>query len=95
MHDIDLAIWYAGQPVRQVYSLNGTYSDIGIEAPDVVEILMGFKDRCLASVHLDFFQRPRRRQIELIGTDSASSNSAVDRCSVRVYEGQGRVEQKS
>jgi predicted dehydrogenase len=88
MHDIDLAIWYAGQPVRQVYSLNGTYSDIGIEAPDVVEILMGFKDRCLASVHLDFFQRPRRRQIELIGTDGVIlvEFARWDRCSVRVYE---------
>ncbi len=88
MHDIDLAIWYAGQRVRQVYSLNGTYSDIGIEAPDVVEILMGFKDRCLASVHLDFFQRPRRRQIELIGTDGVIlvEFARWDRCTVRVYE---------
>jgi predicted dehydrogenase len=88
MHDIDLAIWYAGQPVRQVYSLNGTCSDIGIEAPDVAEILMGFQDRCLASVHLDFFQRPRRRQIELIGTDGVVlvEFARWDRCTVRVYE---------
>ncbi len=69
MHDVDLAIWFAGQPVRSVSALHGTYSDIGIEAPDVVEILMGFEDRCMASIHLDFFQRPRRRQIELIGTE--------------------------
>ncbi len=88
MHDIDLAIWYASQPVRQVYSLHGTYSDLGIEAPDVVEILMGFQDRCLASVHLDFFQRPRRRQIELIGTDGVIlvEFARWDRCTVRVYE---------
>ena len=67
MHDIDLAIWYAGQRVRNVHCVCGRYSDIGIEAPDVVEILMAFEDRCVATVHLDFFQRPRRRQIELIG----------------------------
>ena len=29
---------------------------------------MGFEDRCLASVHLHFFQVPRRRRMELIGT---------------------------
>jgi predicted dehydrogenase len=69
MHDIDLALWFAGQPVRAVHSVYGSYSDIGIEAPDVVEILLDFPDRCVGSVHLDFFQRPRRRNLELIGTD--------------------------
>src|SRR5205085_7137903 len=67
MHDIDLALWFANQPVREVKAIYGSYSDMGIQAPDLVEILIDFEDRCLASVHLDFFQRPRRRQIELIG----------------------------
>lgn len=69
MHDIDLALWYAGQRVREVHAVFGTFSDIGIQAPDLVEILMRFEDRCAATVHLDFFQRPRRRQIELMGVD--------------------------
>jgi len=88
MHDIDLAIWYAGQPVRSVHALHGTYSDIGIEAPDLVEILMGFEDRCLATVHLDFFQRPRRRQIELIATGGVITVEFArwDRCTVSIYE---------
>ncbi len=88
MHDIDLAIWYAGQPVRTVHAIQGSYSDIGIEAPDVVEILMGFEDRCLASVHLDFFQRPRRRQIELIGTEGVIvvEFARWERCTVSVFE---------
>ena len=69
MHDIDLAVWFADQPVRTVHAVSGTYSDIGIQAPDVVEILIDFADRRVASIHLDFFQRPRRRSLELIGTD--------------------------
>jgi predicted dehydrogenase len=69
MHDLDLALWYANQPVRSAKGLFGGYSDIGIDAPDLVEILIDFDDRCMATVHLDFFQRPRRRQIELIGTE--------------------------
>jgi len=68
MHDLDLALWYANQPVREVHAVHGTFSDIGIEAPDLVEILLRFEDRCAATVHMDFFQRPRRRQMELIGT---------------------------
>jgi predicted dehydrogenase len=67
MHDIDLALWYAKQPVRKVKAFSGRYSDVEIDAPDLAEILIDFQDRCMATVHLDFFQRPRRRQIELIG----------------------------
>ncbi|MHB8277078.1 MAG: hypothetical protein ACYDIA_05440 [Candidatus Humimicrobiaceae bacterium] len=29
---------------------------------------MPFENRCMATVPLDFFQSPRRRQIEIIGT---------------------------
>lgn len=68
LHEIDLAVWYAGAPVRRVLAMSGNYSDIGIQAPDLAELLIEFDNRTLASVHLDFFQRPRRRQTELIGT---------------------------
>jgi predicted dehydrogenase len=88
MHDLDLAMWYAGQPVRRLHCVHGTYSDIGIESPDVVEFLLEFEDRCTASVHLDFFQRPRRRQMELIGTKGVITVEFArwDRCTVALYE---------
>jgi len=69
MHDIDLALWYAGSPVSEVKALCRTYSDLGFQAPDLAEILIDFESRCVASVHLDFFQRPRRRQLELIASE--------------------------
>jgi predicted dehydrogenase len=88
MHDIDLALWYTGQSVRRVHAVYGNYSDIGIEAPDLVEILMDFEDRCAATVHLDFFQRPRRRQMELIGTKGVITVEFArwDHCTVAIYE---------
>jgi UDP-N-acetylglucosamine 3-dehydrogenase len=94
MHEIDLAVWYAQEPVAEVRCLSGTYSDIGISAPDLAEILIGFESRrsppggCLASIHLDFFQRPRRRQIELIGTDGVIivEFARWDSCTVSIYE---------
>jgi predicted dehydrogenase len=69
MHDLDLALWFAGQPVKNVYSVYGSFSDIDIEAPDTVEFLLQFEDRCTATVHLDFYQKPRRRNMELICTE--------------------------
>lgn len=90
VHDVDLALWFADQPVRRIQSLFGNYSDIGIEAPDMVELLIDFEDRSAASVHLDFFQRPRRRQFELIGTDGVLTLefASWDRCIVSIYESQ-------
>ncbi len=68
MHDLDLALWFADQQVEKVMSVYGSFSDIDIEAPDTVEFLLKFEDRCTATVHLDFFQMPRRRNMELLGT---------------------------
>ena len=87
MHDIDLALWAVEPPVTAVKCIFGNFSDIGIEAPDTVEILIGFADRCVASVHLDFFQRPRRRQLELIGTDGVITVefASWDQCTLATY----------
>ena len=98
MHDLDLALWYADQPVKKLHCVYGTYSDIGIRSPDVVEFLLDFEDRCTASVHLDFFQRPRRRQMELIGTKRVVTVKFAkwEHCTVSLYEakhGEWKVEE--
>jgi len=38
----------------------------------MAELLIDFENRCTARVHLDFFQRPRRRQLVLIGTEGVA-----------------------
>jgi predicted dehydrogenase len=88
MHDLDLAFWYAGQPAKRTNCVFGTYSDIGIESPDVVEFLIDFEDRCVATVHLDFFQRPRRRQMELIGTKGTMTVEFArwESCTLSVFD---------
>ncbi len=67
VHDLDLAIWYAGQEITEVTAVYGSFSDMGMESPDSIEMLVRFRDRLAANVHLDFYQHPRRRQIELMG----------------------------
>lgn len=69
VHDLDLAIWLAAQPIVEVQGMYGTHSDMEITSPDTVEMLLRFQDRVMASVHLDFYQQPRRRQVDLLGTD--------------------------
>jgi predicted dehydrogenase len=88
MHEIDLAVWYASRPIRRVLCLHGSYSDISLEAPDTVEILIDFDGYCVGSVHLDFFQRPRRRQTELLCTGGTIlvEFASWDRCTVSVFE---------
>lgn len=90
-HEVDLAIWFADSPVREVIAAAGTYSDINIEAPDLAEILITFENRCLAAIHLDFFQIPRRRQTELICTGGVIivEFASWDVCTVSVYESGG------
>jgi predicted dehydrogenase len=88
-HEVDLACWFAGDlPVREVRALHGAFSDIGIRAPDVAEILVRFGDSCLASIHLDFFSRPRQRVTELLGTEGSISVefASWDECSVSLCE---------
>ena len=67
VHDIDLAIWFAGQKIKRVEGVYGSFSDMGMASPDTAELLLEFEDRLVANVHLDFFQFPRRRTIDLIG----------------------------
>ena len=87
-HEIDLACWYAApRPISAVKCMRGSFSDIGIKAPDVVEILVRFGGDCLASVHLDFFSRPRNRVTELLGTEGTISVEfpTWEECTVGVY----------
>ena len=88
VHDLDLAIWYAQKRVKRSYGVFGAFSDIGIEAPDTIELLLEFEDNCVATVHLDFFQRPRRRMIELIGTNGVITVefASWDEYSISIYD---------
>jgi predicted dehydrogenase len=88
MHDIDLALWYADRPVIRAYGVDGTYSDAGMKSPDLAEMIVEFEDRRVASVHLDFFERARHRQTELLGTEGTIyvEFARWDQCRLSIYE---------
>ena len=97
MHEIDLGIWYAGLSVTRVAAFSGNYSDIGIEAPDLAEILIDFSGAVMASVHLDFFQHPRRRVTELICTRGVVTVEFAqwNRCTVSSFDATAREWQRN
>ncbi|MDD6800806.1 MAG: Gfo/Idh/MocA family oxidoreductase [Firmicutes bacterium] len=88
IHDLDLAIWLGQDEIEKVYGVYGPFSNIGIEAPDTVEILMKFASAKVATVHLDFFQTPRRRELELIGNNGTMKLSfgSWDEYTLTVYD---------
>jgi predicted dehydrogenase len=87
-HEIDLASWFADQPFSKVHTLHGACSDLGFTAPDLVELIIRFGERCIASVHLDLFSLPRTRVTELMGTTGTINIEFArwDRCTLSVYE---------
>jgi predicted dehydrogenase len=88
MHDIDLALWYAGQRPVRVFGIDGAFSDVGMKSPDMAEMLIDFPDRLVASIHLDFFERARHRQAELLGTEGTMlvEFASWDKCHLSLYE---------
>ena len=88
VHDLDLAIWYANQKVDSVFGVYGPFSDYEFESPDTVELLLKFENKCVATVHLDFFQTPRRRFMELIGVGGVITVefSTWDEAIIRSYK---------
>lgn len=65
IHEWDYLVELFGVP-RQLYSLQGTYSDLEIDSDDVALYIARFaQPRMLAEVHLDYFGRGYRRSIEV------------------------------
>ena len=68
VHDLDLAIYLANAEPLEYNGIFGSYSELGFESPDTVEMLVKFP-QCIANVHLDFFQSPRTRTMTVLGTN--------------------------
>ncbi len=65
-HDIDYLYWFLGKPQR-IQSWAGHVSSLGGDAEDMCEAIWDFGNNKVASVHLDYFQRPPVRTFKIIG----------------------------
>ncbi len=66
-HDIDLLSWFFG-PLKLVFSLANKSSSLKTSTEQNVEIILGFKNKIIAEVHLDYLQIPPKRIWEIIGS---------------------------
>lgn len=66
-HDIDYLYWFLGRP-KKIFSVGGKISPLVGDAEDMIDSLWEYKGKKMASIHLDYWQRPPRRIFEMVGT---------------------------
>ena len=67
IHEIDYLYWFFGK-VDEVFSFTEKLSDLELDVEDYSGSLLKFKNKILAEVHLDYFQKPNVRNCKIIGT---------------------------
>ncbi len=66
-HPIDYLRWLFGE-VEQVWAFTGQNGNLGIETEDTAQAGLRFAGGLLASLHLDYLQRPAVHYLEIVGT---------------------------
>lgn len=69
-HEIDYAYWFFGK-FSKVKAFARTVSDLQIDVEDVACVIAETQNRQLIEIHLDFLQRPSRREIHVHGNKGA------------------------
>lgn len=67
-HDIDYLYWFLGIP-EKVQAAGGKMTPLDGDAEDMIKSLWEFPSGAVASLHLDYWQRPPRRVFEILGTE--------------------------
>jgi predicted dehydrogenase len=67
-HPLDYLRWLFGD-VEAVWALTGRLGNLGLDVEDTAEIGLQFTGGLLASLHLDYNQRPPAHTLEVIGTE--------------------------
>ena len=64
-HPLDYLRWFFGD-VQSLKSVTGRISPLELEVEDFAEILLQFSKPFMASLHLDYYQRPPQHQFEIL-----------------------------
>jgi predicted dehydrogenase len=67
-HPIDYLGWLLGE-VDRVSAETASLGDLGIGVEDTAEMIFRFREGPLASLHLDYLQRPPEHTLEIVGTE--------------------------
>ena len=69
-HDIDYLYWFLGKP-EEIFSVGGKLTPLNGDAEDIAKALWRLPSGAVASLHLDYWQRPHRRSFHLVGTEGS------------------------
>ena len=67
-HPLDYLRWLFGDP-EWIWAMNGKISDLELEVDDIAEIGMQMKNGLVGNIHLDYYSRPTRNGVEVIGSN--------------------------
>jgi predicted dehydrogenase len=77
-HELDYLLWLFGMPDK-VHCVMGHYSELDIDAEDLVNLSMEYADpRRLINVHMDFIQREVTRKCHFIGSEGTMLWDAIE-----------------
>ena len=65
IHEIDLAILFAGSSIKSISSYVGKIGDLKIETEDIAEITYLTSEKVLVNIHLDYITRGYKRYFQL------------------------------
>jgi len=67
IHEIDYVQWFLGDAI-EVFCYSQKISDFDIDVEDCADILIKFANDRVASIHLDFLDRVKRRSGDMVGS---------------------------
>jgi predicted dehydrogenase len=86
-HETDFVQWIAQSRAAKIMAFTGKISDLDMEGDDLAEMIMVLDNQVVVSIHLDFFQRARRRISEYYCTNGSIFMDMTDwnLCKIRAY----------
>lgn len=67
VHELDYLYWFFGLP-KEVFSITEKISDLEISVDDISASVLKFKNKIIAELHLDYFQKPDFKKCKIKGT---------------------------
>jgi predicted dehydrogenase len=89
-HPLDYLRWLLGD-VQSIWAFAGKQGGLGLDVEDCAEIGLQFRQGVLATVHLDYNQRPFEHFLEIVGTQGTLRWDGNDN-SVSVFETLGEAQ---
>lgn len=65
-HEIDYLRWLFGE-VKEVFAFTDKKSSLEIDTEDIAEILLRFESGVIGEIHLDYIQKEKKRDLQIIG----------------------------